>query len=85
MCSILIGLVTHRYVRSVLAAVLLSGLIAAALLVLISQLELGYFDGWLIVAGPIVAVLAAVISAVVGNFMDRRGLSARTRGSAHGP
>jgi hypothetical protein len=79
----LIAAIAHRYVSSVAGAILLTAIVVVSIFVCVNTLRLGYFDGWLIIAGPIAAVFAAVVSALVGAFMDRRGFSGRVRSRVH--
>jgi hypothetical protein len=54
----LVAVTAHRYVRSVVGANLLAAVVVVVVLVCVDTIQLGYFDGWLIIAGPIAAAVA---------------------------
>jgi hypothetical protein len=75
----LVAATAYRYVRSVVGANLLAAVVVVVVLACVNTIQLGYFDGWLIIAGPIAAAVATGVAALVGVFMDRRDLSSRAR------
>jgi hypothetical protein len=75
----LVAAVVHYFVKSTMAANFTSVVLVVLALAVIDTVRLGYVDGWLIVAAPIAAIVAGVVSLLIGVLLDRVGVSRRVR------
>jgi hypothetical protein len=75
----LVAAIAHYFVKSTVAANFTSAVLVVLALAIIDTVRLGYFDGWLVVAAPIAALIAWVVSLLIGVLLDRVGVSRRVR------